>query len=241
MGKSGLVGLISAVPFESKRLVSGIKNRRASSRGITTGRIGGRRVAHVVSGMGITNAAHAATVLIEKHGPAIIIQFGIGGAYSSCGLKVGDIAVAESEAYADLGVFTDKGLEGIEATGIPLVRKGRKKYFDTFPLDGKLARAALGASCAPRAGAGAFLTVSRVTGTRRRAGELRRKYGAVCENMEGAAVAHVCALYGLPMVEIRGISNIVGERDPGKWEKGLASENCQRTVMELLEKLPETA
>jgi futalosine hydrolase len=81
---------------------------------------------------------------------------------------------------------------------------------------------------------GVFLTVSTVTGTRERALELRRRHKALCENMEGAAVAQVCALYGIPLLEIRGISNMVEDRDALGWEKGLAALNCQRAVLELI-------
>ena len=44
-----------------------------------------------------------------------------------------------------------------------------------------------------------------------------RTAGAV-ESMEGAAIAHVAHLHGIPVGEVRGISNIVTDRDtkPGK-------------------------
>ena len=56
--------------------------------------------------------------------------------------------------------------------------------------------------------------------------------------MEGAAIAQVCTIYKIPMLEIRGISNKVGERDKRKWDLGLASENCQKLLLKLL--CPET-
>ena len=56
--------------------------------------------------------------------------------------------------------------------------------------------------------------------------------------MEGAAIAQVCTIYKIPMLEIRGISNIVGERDKRKWNLGLASENCQKLLLKLF--CPET-
>jgi futalosine hydrolase len=66
---------------------------------------------------------------------------------------------------------------------------------------------------------------------------MERRFNAICENMEGAAAAHVCAMYGIPMVEIRGISNIAGNRDRKKWDLKLAAENCQRVVLEFLKKI----
>ncbi len=36
--------------------------------------------------------------------------------------------------------------------------------------------------------------------------------------MEGAAAAQVAALHGIPWLEVRGISNIVEDRDLTKWD-----------------------
>jgi futalosine hydrolase len=38
------------------------------------------------------------------------------------------------------------------------------------------------------------------------------------ESMEGAAFHYVCLMKGLPFLQIRGISNLVGVRDKSKWK-----------------------
>ncbi|MBI4710197.1 MAG: hypothetical protein HY759_03720 [Nitrospirae bacterium] len=88
---------------------------------------------------------------------------------------------------------------------------------------------------APKIKSGAFVTVSTSTGTNKRAKELEKRFNAICENMEGAAVAHVCAMYGIPMLEVRGISNIVEDRDRDKWDIKTASENCQKFILNFIE------
>jgi futalosine hydrolase len=231
MTKREAIGLISAMPFECRLLMKYIEGVKKFSSFITTGKIERIPVVHAMSGMGLTNAAHATTVLIEKYAPSHIILFGIGGAYPGSGLKIGDIALAESEVYADLGVLDTKGLRPIDVIGIPLLKKGRKEYFDSFPVDKRLLKQAMNIM---ETKSGIFLTVSQVTGTRKKAEELRNRYGAVCENMEGAAVAHICARYDMPMIEVRGISNIVEDRNPRKWRKKTASEKCQQAVIQLI-------
>ena len=202
------------------------------------GNIAGHRIAFGISGIGKTNAAHAVTVLIEKYSPSCVINFGIGGAYPASGLNIGDIAVALKEVYADEGVLLKDGLHSLEVTGIPLVRTRGRRYFNEFPLDKRLAREALKAAKKVAPGrAGVFLTVSACTGTDRRARELTGKFSPLCESMEGAAVAHICCLYGIPFAEMRGISNLVEDRDRDKWDINLASENCQKGVLYFLEAL----
>lgn len=231
MPKKTSIGLISAMPFECQFLLNKIEGARRISSFITTGRINKNPVVHIVSGMGLTNAAYATTVIIEKYSPSYIIMFGIGGAYPKSELKIGDLSLAETEVYADLGVLDKSGFRPIDVIGIPLLCKGRKKYFDRFPMDKKLIKQAMNLL---EIKLGIFLTVSQVTGTRKRAEELRNRFNAVCENMEGAAAAHICANYGVPMLEIRGISNTVEDRDSRKWRKKTASEKCQKAVMQLI-------
>lgn len=233
MTKAPPVGLMASVPLESALIRKEIRNARSITPSLLTGRLGGNHVAYITSGIGIANAAHAATLLIEGVSPRLVILFGIGGAYHGSALKKGDVALAEKEVYADTGVLVREGLRGLDYMGIPLLRRGNRRFYNDFPLDRKAAALALrlsGGGVRP----GVFLTVSQCTGTLTRARALRRKYNAICENMEGASVAQICARYGVPLLELRGISNMVEDRNPDVWEKKLAATNCQKVVMEIL-------
>lgn len=232
-GGYGPIGLISAVPFEAASFIEKLKGKPLQGKHVT-GRLGRNPVVYVASGIGVANAAHAATLLVERFSPRLIINFGIGGAYPSSGLKQGDIAVAEKEVYADAGLLLKEGFYGMEAIGIPLFTRGKRRYFNEFPMDKGLLRAALKIT---GASSGVFLTVSASTGTLKRALELKRRYNGLCENMEGASVAHISALYGVPMLELRGISNMVGDRETRGWDKDTASKRCQAAVLEVLGRL----
>lgn len=224
------IALISAVRFEADLLLAGAKQDAGAA--VVTLPLKdkeGENALYVCSGMGATNAARATTMLIERASPSLVIVFGIGGAYPGSGPGIGDVVLAEREIYADTGVALPGGVQGVQAIGIPLLRKGGREYFNEFPLNTEL----LGAT-AGQLQQGVFLTVAAATGTDQRARELQSRHAAVCENMEGAAVAHVCAFYGVPVIELRGISNMVGERDLGKWDKTLAAMNCQQELMALI-------
>ena len=68
---------------------------------------------------------------------------------------------------------------------------------------------------------GAVLTVSTVTGTAERASELRARHPrALAEAMEGFGVAEAAAAHGVPVLEIRAVSNPVGPRDRAAWRIG---------------------
>lgn len=226
------IGLITATPFEAKKLLRSLKSKKVVYPSVTEGLYGAARVVHAATGIGIANAAHGTTVMLERYSPALVLLFGMGGAYPGRGLNVGDIVLAEKEIYADSGVLLRDRLHGMDITGIPLLKKGRKKYFNEFPVDGTLLKKALKILSGVKSGV--FLTVAQSTGIRERAEALGAEFDAVSENMEGASVAQICLRYGVPFLEARGISNIVEDRSPASWDKALAADNCQRAVGTLL-------
>jgi futalosine hydrolase len=203
----------------------------------------------VLTGIGPVNTAHALTRAVEGGRPAAVLQFGIGGAYVPAGLPVGSLAVASEEIYGDLGVLTPAGWQPADLIGIPVVPgagPGEGPRYNRFPLDAGLVRRALALLQGPegRGAAGAgdgagevragpFLTLSQVTGVRAVGDELYRRSGALCESMEGAAAAHVCALYRLPFLEVRGISNLVEDRDRERWQIAPAVRVAQEAVRRL--------
>jgi len=227
-----------AVPAEGSILTRGLKKVTEANLLYYKGSLAGRAVMVVVSGIGKVNASHAATRLIREHKPDLVMNIGVGGAYASAGLAIGDIAIAEKEIYGDEGVMLRDGLHDVTCIGFPLLQKGGKKYFNEFPLDQKLIQKALRSIAAHEAAfavrSGPFVTVSACTGTTKRAREIEKRFLAVCENMEGAAIAHVCARYGIPLVEMRGISNLVRDRDLSGWNIRLAAENCQAAARNLI-------
>lgn len=185
-----------------------------------TGVIAHKRIMLVECGMGKTNAAHALTLALERDGASRIIGFGVGGAYPGSKLEVGDIALAESEIYGDEGVETPDGWLSCREIGIPLHEAPGQRHFNTFPVD--LANLDAAAEAIRRRGhtlrRGPFVTVSCCSGRVDQAEELARRHAAICETMEGAAYAHLATMYGVPYLEVRGISNLAEDRDLSRWD-----------------------
>jgi futalosine hydrolase len=69
--------------------------------------------------------------------------------------------------------------------------------------------------------------------------ELHARFDALCESMEGAAAAQICALYGIPFLEVRGISNLVEDRNRAAWRLAEAAGAAHRVVLRLLERKDE--
>ena len=203
------------------------------------GALGGREILLAATGIGKVNAACAATLLLERFTPEFLVNTGCGGAFPGCGLSVGDLAVADSEALADEGVQAPGGWQGMELIGIPVFQGRGERFFNRFPLDGALARGAL--ECARthrfKAVQGPFLTVSTCSGTDAQGRELLRRFPGICENMEGGALAQVALIYGVPLLEVRGISNMVEERDMSRWDLKRAVVEVQKFLLCYLKEL----
>ncbi len=233
-----MIALLCSVPVEYELLRSALPGLRSlvlGSKPVFLGSLGGRDVALCAGGLGKTNAAHAATLLFSRFTPAALVIFGIGGAYPSSGALVGDIALATEEIAGDEGVMTPEGFRDTEHIGIPLVRTAQITRHNRFPAAEMLLAgshdALAAASINGRVFRGTFITLSTCTGTTERARELEKHFGnPLCENMEGAAAAQVAELHGVPWIEVRGISNIVQDRDLSKWEIKRAAAAAQVAV-----------
>lgn len=158
----------------------------------------------VVSGVGPVAAALCAQHAIWERRPPLVISAGIGGAFEGSGLRVGGAAVASRVVHADLGAWDGERFLSLAELGLDETPRGG---FPTWEGSGSVEL-----PCGP------FVTVSSVTGSAAGARELlRRVPGALVEGMEGAGVARAAWAAGVPMTELRGVSNMVGPREREKW------------------------
>lgn len=174
----------------------------------------------LTTGVGPVNAAHAVTLAITERTPEAIVVCGVGGAYPGSGLGIGEVACADQECYGDLGANSPAGFLDMRALGFPVIASPGAIYND-LPMQ-----------VFPAARRAKFVTVSTCTGTHAAALAIETRTGGAVENMEGAAVAHVALLHGIPVGEVRGISNLVTDRDPSAWRLKDAAAAAQLAVLD---------
>lgn len=192
------------------------------------------------SGVGKANAAAACALLLAKWPISAVLSFGCGGAFASSGLQVGDLALAKEEVFGDEGALTPEGFLGMEELGLPIALVGKDRYYQRLPLPRSLLERHLsslvhlahqkGQNCL----AGAFVTVSSCSGSADQGRIIETRTGAICENMEGAGIALTCLHFQTPMLELRGISNLVEDRDLSRWDIPLAVKLAQEGVLKVL-------
>jgi futalosine hydrolase len=225
--------LLSATEIESDAIQSALGNAKTAQHAGKTAIVGnlcGWRCTLLHTGIGAVNAAHALTCQLEEQLPDLVIQFGIGGAYVPTGLPIRSVVLATEEIYGDVGVVTPEGWKPADEIGIPLVH-GDPPHFNRFPLDSQLVSTAAeicGVRCGP------FITVSQCSGVQAIGDALHARFNALCESMEGAAAAHICTLYDIPFLEVRGISNLVEDRQPARWDIPGAADAAQSALIKII-------
>lgn len=165
---------------------------------MTVGRIGDTEVAVAKSGIGKVNAALATRDIIDSFRPDAVVSTGVaGGTGAAAGIL--DVVVADRLAYHD--VWCGPGTE-------PCVPDGFGPCFHAAPdlLDLP--------ALAPRHGVmrGLVCSGDSFISTAAEVVEIRRKQPDVMAvEMESTAIAHACAIAGVPMVAVRVVSDTPGE------------------------------
>jgi futalosine hydrolase len=166
-------------------------------------------------GVGPVEAAIGTARLLAREEFACVVNAGIAGAFRSRA-RVGDAVLVGCERLADLG------LEG----GATLALPGGAQLVDRVEADDALLRrcAAIGL---PQAQG---VSVAQVTATDATASRLQTRYAADVESMEGFSVLRAAADAGIPAVEVRGISNYVGDRARSEWDFAAGARAAARAL-----------
>lgn len=234
---------LMAVPQELAPIVARIEAPIAQQfHGVifTSGTVGETRVVAVRSGVGKVNAAMAATMLIDRFAPAAIIFSGTAGAVD-LDLRPGDVVIATAVGHHDFGAFTEKVF-----VRRPTRNPGSGEFDPVlFPMDPRLLEAARRAAKAtrlpplvgreqepvPTVHEGPIMTGDAFVASPALRTDLRATFGARAVEMEGAAVAQVCARAGVPLLVIRSITDRADGEASGSYQKYV--EGASRNAAEL--------
>ncbi|MFM9329554.1 futalosine hydrolase [Paenibacillus mesotrionivorans] len=192
------------------------------------------------SGAGVGMAAATAGAALAAGGYTLAVSAGIGGGFPGQA-PVGSVVIADAIIAADLGAETPEGFRTARELGF-----GSNRLPAQAELGAKLQAVLAERFPGRRVLTGPVLTVSTATGTAPTAAAWERRHpGAAAEAMEGYGVACAASLFGLPCMEVRGISNAVGPRDRTAWRIGealQALEEAFAAFRELLDRLgPDAA
>ena len=191
-----MIAIITAMDVELESILCRMENaqpvRRPGLQGFT-GTLQGQPVIAAVCGVGKVCAAQCTQLIISEYHPQAVFHSGIAGAVSP-DLRHLDVVVARELTYRDMSEGTKRGF-------LP--------YGGCFVADPKLTVALRKA--APDSLLGCIATGDVFVNDPVEKERLQRDYNALCAEMEGAAVAHVCTVNRVPFGVIRCISDLAND------------------------------
>lgn len=159
----------------------------------------------VESGIGKVNAAVAATIVIERYQPDLLINSGSAGAFDTQ-LQVGDVVIPTSYTYGDVDATCFGYVRGqvpqmpsgyvIDADRLNEVRLiyDQSKNEINYAVDFGLA-----------------LTLDSFMSDDEKVADIYRNFPATkVSDMEGLAIIQAADQYGIPVIAVKAVSDIVG-------------------------------
>jgi futalosine hydrolase len=186
----------------------------------------GTEVSFYCTGVGSMASCFFLTQLFSKNQFHFVLQLGIAGSFSNDFL-LGSAVVVSKEFLADVGVYEnnqwndvfDMGFAG--ANTYPFKNKALPNAFVKNKIINNTIKA-IG------------VTVNTITTNTKIKNCYMQKYNAQIESMEGAALHYACNSFKIPYLQIRGISNRVGQRNKLFWRINEAIESSNNLAFNLL-------
>lgn len=180
--------------------------------------LGGHALLLAVTGVGLVNSAMAIGGLIGRPDVTGVVNLGIAGAYDVEEFPLGSTAYAWQETWPEYGLLDEDGRADPKAIGFAQGHIDGEPVWNRVKLIPVNDAESMGLGLGEKWGRASSISVSSVTGVADRAGWLKTAYNADIENMEGFALAFAAMQRGLPFLEIRTISNLVGSRYVEDWD-----------------------
>lgn len=199
------IGVLTAMTSEYEQLAGLLSVAEKCEKGgisYLVGRISSNEVILRQCGIGKVNAAVGTSELIRSFSPDAIVSTGVAGGIDAS-LGVMDVVVSSSIVYHD--VWCGMGCEYGQVQGMPAV----------FPANEKLCNVAVSLNDAPenstRIHSGLICTGDQFITSRGELDKIKLAFPAgLAVDMESAAIAQTCHIYGVPFVSFRIISDTPG-------------------------------
>ena len=182
----------------------------------------------LITGVGIPATMYHLTQKLLTGKYDLAIQAGIAGTFSGK-YPLGEVVVVKEDTFADLGIEEQGKMQTLFEAGFLLK--------DSFPFSGGWLvnpQPLLKGISLPLARA---VTINKMSDNDAQIKLITEKFKAGTESMEGAAFHYVCLQQKINFLQIRSISNTVGQRDKSKWKLKTSIENLNRELINIVDHL----
>jgi futalosine hydrolase len=184
----------------------------------------------VITGVGLTATTYHLLKQLSIKKPAVVIQAGVAGCFDK-DTPLGTVVVVKQDVIADQMVMESGKLKTVFDLG--LLAKDQPPYSNGWLVNKSdiLKKIDL-----PKVRA---ISVNEISTAPEAAGIYKELFKPVVESLEGAALHYVCLMEKIPFVQLRSISNYIGERDKKNWDLTAAIRSLNKELIKLTEQLTE--
>jgi futalosine hydrolase len=183
----------------------------------------------LITGIGLTATAYHLTrqLLLKKYG--LVIQAGVAGCFNKK-LSLGSVVVVKKDAIADQSVIELKQLKTLfDLKLVPADQFPYTKAWLINPYTDLLKKTTLKQVKG--------VSVNEITTSRQKVIFYEESFNAVTESMEGAALHYTCLMESVPFLQIRSMSNYIGERNKKNWNMKESIVNLNSELIQLVQNL----
>lgn len=219
--------IVSATWLEVKLLADELEFIDESTHLLKKYRLNEIEIDILITGIGTTFTAFHLTNALRDMQYQFVINIGIAGSLTD-ELRIGEVVLVVTDEFADLGIEKENEFLTLfesgfmDANDFPFEQGMLKASESNGLFDLKKVRG---------------ITTNKSHGRAASISEIKSKFSAQVESMEGAVVIYVCNWFGIPCFQIRSVSNFVEPRDSAKWNIPMALEKLNSTVLDVLKKL----
>lgn len=186
------------------------------------------RVQFLITGVGLLSAAYALTKEVTLSRPDFIVQAGIAGTLVATD-QLSNVVLIRSECVGDMGVQEEGRFHSL--FDLKLASPGAIPWKSQKLVN---ENSLLNALSLPQADG---VTVNEISTSEERIAYYRNELGVQVESMEGAALHYIALQEKIPFLQIRSLSNFIGERDKNKWQLKEAITKLNHQLQHILTKL----
>ncbi len=179
----------------------------------------------LITGVGIPAAIYHLQKRMLQIDYDLVIQAGIAGSFNA-DIKLGQVVLVKQDCFADLGIEENDTYTPVFETG--LSDKNEFPFENGWLVNTNEILKTSSLLCVKA------ISVNKVSDRELQKLQFIKKFNADIETMEGAALHYVCLQENIPFLQIRSISNYVGERDKTKWKMQEAIVNLNAALFKLI-------
>jgi len=202
----GVIGAMEEEICELKAKIDIISTKNIVGIDFFMGKLGAKSIVLVRCGIGKVNAAMCAQILIDMYAVDCIVNIGVAGGVGK-GVKIGDIIVSADLVYHDFDVTAFGHAPGY-IPRLNMLSFDADEYLSGL---GKETAEEITAKTAADVHVGRVASGDVFVAENNKKTEIAKTFDALCVEMEGAAIGHVCVLNKIPFVVIRIISDNADE------------------------------